>query len=548
MTDAIQETVKRSIQTEPKQDRRISLVLWQASTDNVLSPWWSSYRDRQLRVFWKTVDYLEGAVYALESRLATIPFKITPKDYSATAHQKQAEKFEEMILYGAEFGQGWEVFFSKWVEDLLTQDNGAFAEIIGDGDPLGPIIGMPIGFAHLDAARCERTSNPEFPVVYIDAEKRYRLHYTRVAFASLQPSPMKEMNNVGLCAISKCLNVSQSMLDVLVYKQEKLGSRPTRSIMIGKGGLDADVIKEAFGMAAESMDNVGLSRFSKSVVLGDAAHPDAGLEMVDIASLPDGFDYQTDIMVGMATIALAFGVDARELFPMMGGGATRADALIQHLKARVKGIGHLLTIAENTFTPKLLPPTLEWTFDYSDDAQDRQVAEIKKMRSDRHSIDLSNETVDERTAREQMLGVGDLTEEQFERLELIDGRLEDGTPILSLFFDPEYEDLLALPVPNPLDVELNDPEDMKIIISAKREELLQALGVLKNFRIRRQINTALHVLGFLEGEYDGQVMADLRDMIPDPVEGDDADGDGVTLDEGNEEPTGDDVTLDESEE
>ena len=62
--------------------------------------------------------------------------------------------------------------------------------------------------------------------------------------------------------------------------------------------------------------------------------------------LPDGFDEQTSILYGMAAIALAFGVDARELFPAMSAGATRADALLQHLKQRGKGPGQILQMTE----------------------------------------------------------------------------------------------------------------------------------------------------------------------------------------------------------
>ena len=528
MTDAgLIESKRRTIVSEKREDKHVSLVLWMVGAGQVIAPWWSEARDRQLREFWKQVDQLAGAVYAMEAKLSTIPFKIIPKDYSVRAHQDQAERFWNMINFGAEFGQGWMVFFSKWIEDLLTQDKGAFAEIVGDGDPTGPIVGMPYGINHLDAARCIRTSNPEYPVVYEDREKKYRLHYTRVAFSSLQPSPQVEMNNVGFCSVSKAVNIAQSLLDVMIYKQEKLGSRPTRAILLGKGGLDADVITEAFAMANEGMDNRLLSRFSMSPVIGDPAHPDASLEMIDLASLPDGFDYQTDIMVGMALIALAFGVDARELFPMMGGGATRADALVQHLKAQTKGIGHLLGIAENTFAPKLLPPTLDWIFDYTDDSQDRQVAEIKNIRAERHHTQLADESVDERTVREQMLEDGDLTEEQFERLEMQDGRLEDGTPILSLFYDPEFSTMLEMGVPNPLDTASNDPELIKPVISQKRDELVQGLGLIKNYRQRRLINQALYALDYLESQYESEKMAQIRDTIPgDP-----------TLTEPNVDPT-----------
>jgi hypothetical protein len=298
------------------------------------------------------------------------------------------------------------------------------------------------------------------------------------------------------------------------------------------------------------MDNKGLSRYSQSVVLGDAAHPEADLKMIDMASLPDGFDYQTDMTIAMATIALAFGVDARELFPMMGEGSTRADALIQHLKARMKGIGHLLQIAESTFAPKVLPPSLSWVFDYSDDAQDRQAAEIKKIRAEWHDLSLKNLTIDERTAREQMLADGDLTQQQFERLEMKDGRLEDGTSILQLFYDPDYSAMLKMPVPDALDSEMNDPEAMKVILQTKADELLRGLGVVTNFRQREMIETAWFAVDALQHQYESAKMAKISAMAPaEPVGGEDEDpGDETELDETNEEVTEDDLDLDLDEE
>jgi hypothetical protein len=120
--------------------------------------------------------------------------------------------------------------------------------------------------------------------------------------------------------------------------------------------------------------------------------------------------------------------------------------------------------------------------------------------------------------------------------------LEDGTSVLSLFFDPDYADMLSMGVPNPLDVEGNEVEDMKVIISQKRDELIQGLGLIKNFRQRRLIDTALLALEFLESLYTGKSMDNLREMIP---EGDEDEGtDEVTPDEDNEEPTDDDADFD----
>lgn len=480
-----------------------ALILALASGTEVLPAWWSFRRDIELRRFWKKVDPLAGAVYALESKMATIPFRVEPKDYTIRAHQDQADRFEWMLNNATEWGRGWPTFFGKWTQDLITQDNGAFAEIVGEGDPAGPIMGMPLSVVSMDSARCTRTSNPEFPVVYQATDgKRYRLHYTRVAFSSLQPSPIAEMHDVGFCSVSKCLNIAQNLLDILIYNQEKLGSRPTRSMMVTSGGLDPEDIRAAFSLANEAQDNAMLSRFSKTVVVGSSAIQEGKIETHDLSSLPDGFSYETSFSIGLAAIALAFGVDARELWPMTSTGSTRADALIQHLKAQTKGIGHLLAVAEQAIFAKVLPETVTATFDYSDDAQDMQVAEIKKTRSDRHMVDLTQtRSVDKRTIREQMLSDGDITQAQFETMELEDGRLDDGSPVLQVFYDPEYRSLLRLGLPDPLDTFANDRENVRQQSLEVRKDLIRKLGVQKSPRDRVQILTALAALDALEKWY-----------------------------------------------
>ena len=479
----------------------LSLLLWAVRGAELISPWWSKQRDADLRRFWKSVDHLAGAVYTIQSRLITIPFQVLPRDKTVKAHVRQAEEFTDMLVNQSEFGEGWGTFYSKFVEDIVTQDNGSMGEIIGEGRPDGPIIGMPNGIAHLDSWRCTRSGDPEFPIIYQDTDgKHYKMHYTRVVFSSQMPSPSVTMKGVGFCAVSRCINIAQNLLDILVYKQEKLGSRPHRNILVTKGGLDPEVVRSAF-IRAESMMNAQQNkRYSKTVVIGHEDMPDAEIQQIDLASLPDGFDERESITLGMAAIALAFGMDARELFPAMSVGATRAEAMIQHMKQRGKGPGQILEMTERLFEYKVLPAHLKMVFDYQDDAQDKQVAEIRSKRSERHEKDLLSGSVDVRTVREQMTEDGDLTHDQFMAMELEDGRLEDGTDVLTLFVNDDYIDLLDIGIDDPLNVQENDREEVIKAIEVKRRELWVELNTATP-RHRRPVREALAALDRLEGMY-----------------------------------------------
>lgn len=440
---SLDQALKDTIQVEPKADFvgagfHIFTMLSRAGT--IVPPWWSNARDISLRKFWKDSDALSGAVFAMQTKLTTIPLRIVPRDRSIQSHQAVAEFYQELLLSGSNFGAGWVDFYQQWLEDYYTQDNGAFAELIGDGPKDGPIVGPVYSIAHLDAAHCTRTGNAIYPVIYSDRNgKQYKLHYTRVMFASQQPSPMAEMNKVGFCAISRSINAAQNLIDLAIYKQEKMGSRPMRSLLITQGGIDPEDVVQAMTIANGSMNLQGLSRFAKSVVIGNRNIPLGDIKMLDLASVYDGFDEEKAMVLGMALIALGFGIDARELFPVNITGSTKADAIIAHMKERGKAPGHTLQLTENLLNMKVLPPILKAEFDYQDDAEDRQKADVQAVRAQTRQRDLQTGIIDARTARENMITSGELTREQFVQLELNDGRLEDGTSVEVLFHSSDSD-------------------------------------------------------------------------------------------------------------
>jgi hypothetical protein len=502
----IEQSRKRSVQADQSSPESGGLytVNWIAKAGAYLPAWWSAKRDYELRRFWKKGDHLSGAIYAMESKMTAIPRRVVPRDPSIKEHIEQAEYMTQVVELGAQFGAGWEVFFGMFVEDLLTQDNGAFAEIIGDGPKTGPITGPPLSVAHLDSHRCTRTGNIEFPVVYENIDgKKYKLHYSRVIMVSQMSSPIKEMHGVGFCAVSRAVNVAQTLIDILHYKQEKLGSRPQRALVVTQGGLAPSDVQEGFRLAEQSMDNQGLARYSKIVLAGLSTLPEADLKLFNLAELPDGFNEESSIVLGMATIALALGVDARELFPAMSAGATRADALLQHIKQRGKGPGQIIQTVEKAFDAKFLPPHLHLNFDYQDDAQDRQVAEIRNIRSEGTERNINTGALNARVSREQMVESGDLTKTQFERLELQDGRLPDGTSVLTLFYntDPSYSQFLNLGVSDPLDIFAQDILGMQQVIIEQMQVVAKSVANETNPDQRHIAIQCMYALAALQKLY-----------------------------------------------
>lgn len=474
---------------------------------DTLPPWWSIARDSALSDLWKVSDLLSGAMYMMASKMATIPFHIEARDMSITAHLEDADRFERKLHESSEWGAGWGQFFQKQVVSLLGQDNGRFMEIIDlSRNKSSAIKGPAISVAHLDPSRCQRTSSAKFPVLYRRTDgKLHKLHWTRVAFEAQLPSERVDMFGVGLCAVSRSASYARHMLDIAQYKEEKLGSRPMRGIITVGGGLDPEMVGQAFATAGGLADTRGLKRFAWLPVIGSTDIEEPSIELTSLSSLPDQYNEQESTEIAMAAIALAYGVDARELWPGMQAASTRADALLSHIKQRGKGPGHILQETERMFNNWYLPRYLKLVFDFQDDAQDRQKAEIRKERSVTRRTDVDDGISNERTERERMVNEGELSTAQFEAIELADGRLPDGTPIQVLFFRDEdvFVELLTLAgISDPLNFRANDAESTLDAIAINLSRGYELLATESRQIQKRQTQQSIAALNFVQAEYE----------------------------------------------
>lgn len=393
-----------------------------------------------------------------------------------------------------------------------TQDNGWYWEVTGDGPKDGPIRGPATGLMHLDSWKCDRTGDYEFPVVYTDTDgRRYRLHTSRVIFDAELSDPRVDMLGVGHCWVSRIIDTAQNLVDIAQYKQEKLGSRPKRAIAITKGGLDPEDLATALRLADNQMTAAGLSRYSKMVIVGDRNIQNADITMLDMASLPDGFNELESTTLAMNLVALTGSVPLRWLWPASVTGATKADAEYQHIAGLTGGPGSTLARFANLLggpstglthvSGKFLPPSLKLEFDFQDDYQDYSVAQNRDLRSQQRERDLNSGVYTLRVAREQALDAGDITDAQFMEMELDDGRLENGAPILSLFANPEYNGLLDVGVADPLDVGANDKATVQAGIVLAEAEVMRLVAAPRNPSEGRQAKEALGALAALKELY-----------------------------------------------
>jgi len=232
-----------------------------------------------------------------------------------------------------------------------------------------------------------------------------------------------------------------------------------------------------------------------------------------LVSLPDGFDEDTSVRLAMFAIASAWGVPIRWIWPATVNGATKADAMYQHIAGLGGGLGRIITVLTMQLggdprgvvhaTGKFLPPHLKLVFDFQDDEQDEMRAQVQNTRAGIWKVNLETGVYDIRTSREQALAAGDLTQAQFDRQELADGRLPDGSAVIALFqIDNEpFLSWLDLGVDSPLSISDNEPLAMLGNIDAAAITVQDVIANSNNSQTKARAEQALAALGALKAMY-----------------------------------------------
>lgn len=371
-------------------------------------------RDRYLKQFMRSDTMLANGVYSMKTRLQTLNYTVNGSP--------RAKKYTLELLQNPGLGDSLIDIAGKWTDDLLTSDNGAFLELWRPGNPLKDAKNAPVvGFAHLDSRQCWRSFDPEYPVWYTNPQTGQirKIHASRVLMTSDNPQPQELARNIGFCAVSRAWRWAHLIRSVMIYRDEKVTGRFTRAIGAIKG-VNAKQVKDALRATDDDADSKGFVVYKGVPFLvnpGTDAAADVDIILQDLASLGDGFEFRTDIDLYAYVLAFSFGVDAREFWPATASGATKADASIQNMKARGRGLGFLIQSFEWAIR-QCIPDTVEFTFDYTDDEQDEMQARIHKQRTDILALAVDKQAINGLEMRALMIADGIIDGTLLEQLDM----------------------------------------------------------------------------------------------------------------------------------
>lgn len=487
------------------------MMTWMVQASAGIPAYWSRARERWLRDFVIQSGPVKGALSTFINKTVTIPFRISANDRSIDRHIAQADLVDEMLRRNsgsAAIGplKGFKTTLKMFLRDYLTQDSGAYMVVMGRGRADGPILGAATGLMHLDSARCTPTSDPEFPVRYLHTDSvEYKIHYTRIIQMVNLPSADVSLLGVGLCPVSCCIEAAQELWNIYTNSEESFGSRPPKQILYAETGATIGNLETAIDKWNLKLNNEGRLRFGGTLLLAPRmAQQTLKLGLIDLNKAPDGFNRQDVTIADKGEIAAAFGLDLRDLAVASNVGQTRADAEVQERKGRGKGIGEFIETLREELRLKYLSKALGIDFDYVDDEQDEQQANIWNVRSQARERDLRAGVTTVRVERERMWDLGEISQQQFEDMELVDGRLPNGLDVLLLFQSPDADFMgwLDLGQADPTNVESNDVEQMLTVIHEKIIEVSQQINEQQNPLLGRRARQALAALDKLRGMYE----------------------------------------------
>lgn len=370
-------------------------LYWRQVKESDIAPYGNNARDTTLR----RMFYLKGN-NIVQGAAATMIQKLQATEWTLSGPQNLVEQYRNMLAM-ADLGNGWNQFLAKVIMDWLTQDNGMFWELIGPGptdrDAFGnarrDYLGNPMidstaplaelwGIAHLDSARCWRTGDYNYPVLYYDLNgAAHKLHRTRVIYEADMANPNERWRGRGFCALSRVVDICQTIINWSEFRNEMLDDLPPLAYALWSNVNKDHLLKQ---IAEHEAGRQSRDQFVYSPIMnifGMAPDKEAKVQMEPIRKLWDGFNERDSFDLYIDIVAMCFGIDRQELAPLTRGNlGSGHQAEVLQMKARGKGVGTLLVTLER-FINMVLPDAVQFKFELQDIQQDMQRAQVQQIQA-----------------------------------------------------------------------------------------------------------------------------------------------------------------------
>lgn len=330
----------------------------------------SPNRDFYIANMWRNEPILAGAIYSMTAKMTALSWRVEGRRNSA---QKYAKLFSQAQHIG---GYDWGGFIASVAQDFYTTDRGVFIETPRSGGLTTPITDL----GHIDALCCSLTGNTQEPVDYVSdlTGQRIRFKPGEVMHFSSLPSTREEYVGAGFCAVSRALRAAKLLMGLHNYDAEKLNNLPPEGVA-AVTGLTTDEFRDAIALwMSERRKNNSLTFPQVLWLIGSQPGAEVKVNFTGFSQLPESFNRVDVVTQYINTLALDFGVDTREFWPVSSGAlGTASESEVQHLKAKGKGSGEFISITERQLNGEL-PEGVIFEYDTKDIDEDMVAATTAK--------------------------------------------------------------------------------------------------------------------------------------------------------------------------
>lgn len=500
-----------------------TFVSYMVKNSSLLPYWWSEERESYLRKASLEVDIISSVINSLTMRLYNMPLQVVPDNQLISAHGSIARFYQSIV------NNAWTRWGELFINDMLTFDKGAFFIVESTSSPSQPLglTDVPTGLRYIPSKNIILNNNETYPYIWLRMNgSNIYLHETRVIRLVQMPINLEDNVYTGLSFASRAFNAGSMLNAAITYGLESLGTLESDNI-IWATSTTSKAIQQAFKDAQIEGANSGRVSKGQKVYLG-LRDPQGKIGQLELTKLPESFDYEKFTNVVIKLLAIAAGVDENDIIAVSNAGTTKTATLISDLKAKYKLEAWFTKRLRQELEQKFLPPFLKLQVGEKSDniSETEGKARINLVRSDKLLAEFG--ALDDRTARQNAVKYGLITPTQFDEMELLDGRLPNGLPIVALFFDKN--EMLRNMLDVGIDVMQIDILQAEANIPKINEKIREVTTIAVNTTSQNIFSTArqaLAALNWLLKQYE----ADPMEPEPDEEEENEPKDEGDTEDE-----------------
>jgi hypothetical protein len=335
----------------------------------------SRERDRVLTATLDLEDMWASAVNKAVTKIAVRGYEVADNDDSTRrteAGQALARDFDGP----AEYRTG----MAKVVQDFLLTDNGWFVEVVRASKKPGAKVQA---LYHLDSFRCYRTGNLDYPVLYLDWEGGWhKLRADQVICGSDMPSPRARMYDRGRCAASRAFMTIVKLSAVETYFREKItGSRALSLHFVT--GVSRQQLQDAMETSEAEKIRRGHVVYKGAVMIPIQTDQAINIATIDLASIPDGFDVDTERRDAYLRYANALGVPVQDIQPLSGQGlGTGTQTIVLDEAAEGQGLAYFVKDFEDKINHLVMPKQTIFQIKVNDVRDQTAQAALNKSKAD----------------------------------------------------------------------------------------------------------------------------------------------------------------------